>query len=96
MSSQEETEKTFFRHQVYRPPTKIDPSDGKPYTWKKLAAWYDTKGWTMQQINTYWDDMLMHSIGRTRTRKKEVLDDENPVLKKRKRDAAQGSKWEQW
>ena len=50
----------------------------------------------MQQINTYWDDMLIHSIGRTRTRKKEVLDDEDSVLKKRKRDAAQGSKWEQW
>ena len=96
MSTKEEHENMHFRHRVYRPPTRTDPWDGKPYTWKKLADWYSTKGWTMQDINAYWETLETHAMGRTRTRKKEVLPEEDPRVKKRKQDAAKGSTWERW
>ena len=87
---------TSFRHTMYRAERRIDPMDGKNYTWTVLADWYQNKGWTMKQINQYWSEMDHHSVGRTRTKKKLVYADNHPLLKKRQMDTANGSKWEAW
>ena len=92
--SQPAAEDVTFRHKMYRAETRTDPSDGKPYTLSVIRHWYLGKGWTEEEIERYWHAMQPHSFGRTRTKKKTVLPDGHPLVKKRKQEAAAGSKWE--
>ena len=91
---------------------RTDPSDEMAYTFPVLATFYLKQGWPMELIEEYWKNLdvwqpselekttIRHKMyrkdGRTRTKKKEVLLDDHPLVKKRKKDTANGSKWETW
>ena len=83
-----------FKHKMYRAETRTDPSDGNHYTKGVISHWYLDKGWSKVEIDQYWNAMEPHSFGRTRTKKKTVLPDDHPLVKKRKQESASGSRWE--
>ena len=85
-----------FRAKTYRAEARTDPADGKAYTWTVLANWYSNKSWSMDEITEYWNKMDLRSHGRTRTEIKEVLPEGHALVKKRKLDTANGSRWEDW
>ena len=92
--AQQASEDVTFRHKTIRAETRTDPSDGQHYTWTVFSQWYADQGWSTQDIKQKWDGMDTHSFGRTRTKKKTVLPNNHPLIKKRKKDTAEGSRWE--
>ena len=62
-----------FTSKSYRAEKRTDPADGHAYTWTTLAEWYRKKGWSVEEVNSYWDTLEQHSFGRTRTKKKDIL-----------------------
>ena len=70
MSSNEEN---TLRIKSYRAERRTDPSDGKGYTWTTMAEWYGKQGWSVRQINEYWNSLEPLSLGRTRTKKKQFF-----------------------
>ena len=83
-----------FRHKSYCAEKRVDPVDGKAYTWHLLSEYYTKKGWCQDEVEQYWAGLESHNLGRTRTHKKIVYPDDHPVAKARKRAAANSSRWE--
>ena len=75
-------------HKNIRAETRTDPTDGKHYTWNVLSEYYLMRGRSIVDITIYWDGLELHSRGRTRTRNKPLLEENDGRTKKRKLDNA--------